>query len=537
VPTIRRRIVFWIWIAGFAALTAWWIFYLPYDREALFRAVPRNASIVATQTSLGERWRDILGSPPGKVAAQWFPEAAHPRTPAGAAELGRMLGFLAPRRTVVAYTPSLGPGGPPAWTATSWLGGRAQALRWRWLPEVRRRFQRFRTGAAAVWMSREPVAADRGWVSFVVTDGVFLACLSSDPLAVRHLVPLLDTPAPLSAGALDLARRSAEFGGGLLAWMRPPLPDAPARAAWIFELDALTPAGAEGRWTITPAVGPAPPPTGPAAPAPLRVPAIEEQALRLLGHPAAALLISRYDPLAGLMHRSGLDGLDAGLRTNVVELAANPPCFTALLGGEQSGRLLGLRVPTLLAGLRLEEPAAVVESAGAILDALNAGEARGLIPRREEAAGREMVVVDSTRPGLYRTMKPEERPAAAAWDGWLLVSSNADVLRRLLQRQPAPLPGAAPAIWRPANLADRPAAYLRSDVRSAAQALIDVAAVAKISLGIRDAPDTEARRARLDQTLTLLHALEPLGACTFWLTRTDGRAVIDFHLRPAPESP
>jgi len=58
-----KRLFFWLILLTFSWLTIWWIFYFPFSREKLYRAIPQNALFVSEHADLAARWKSIARNP------------------------------------------------------------------------------------------------------------------------------------------------------------------------------------------------------------------------------------------------------------------------------------------------------------------------------------------------------------------------------------------------------------------------------------------------------------------------------------------
>ena len=96
---------------------------------------------------------------------------------------------------------------------------------------------------------------------------------------------------------------------------------------------------------------------------------------------------------------------------------AETPVFVGLYGGVASGRLLGLRVPTLVVGCRTTQAGPFVAEIDGVLDSVNAGTGWGLLPRKPAPGTGLPIVIDTSRGGVYDSLDTSQRPAFLARDG------------------------------------------------------------------------------------------------------------------------
>jgi len=112
----KRGLLFWLILAAFAATGIWWTLTIPRDVSRLYRAIPANASFVSVHSRTADRWKDLSGNPLilsllSSVGVKQDALAKQLEDPNTLQWLKR----LASDEVVVAYVPSLGHSGAPAW--------------------------------------------------------------------------------------------------------------------------------------------------------------------------------------------------------------------------------------------------------------------------------------------------------------------------------------------------------------------------------------------------------------------------------------
>jgi hypothetical protein len=200
-------------------------------------------------------------------------------------------------------------------------------------------------------------------------------------------------------------------------------------------------------------------------------------------------------------------------REFLTDLAApDSPVVACLFGEAYSGRLLGVKTPTLLVALRVRDRSAALERVVSDLDRLNARYDLALIPKREtvlvsasrSTAGRglmtqkRLVVVDTARQGLATTLKPDEKPAFTHVGNWLVFASNKGVLTTLLREAAAGAPGAGmrDVRWRPRPRAPH-GGYAWMDLNGAGLAVRKALAVYELVLYMQGTDAAARMRARI----------------------------------------
>jgi hypothetical protein len=113
------------------------------------------------------------------------------------------------------------------------------------------------------------------------------------------------------------------------------------------------------------------------------------------------------------------------------------PFFVSLFGGENCGRIMGLAVPAITAGVRVRDGKQVFGEIGEAVDLLNSELGTALLPRSVTCAGKKAVVIDDTKPGFYGKLDVGEKVAVINVDDWLIVSSSFESLCSVMGSAPA----------------------------------------------------------------------------------------------------
>ena len=533
-----KRISFWIMLLIFAGLTLWWTIYLPYDQAALYRAVPPTATLVSEHDLVAQRWSQIVRNPCLiKTLGQFRAEPGFLQRTADAPGVHRLLNMFAARKTVIAYAPELGPSGMPAWIAASWAGWTGQLLRWgllgRHLPGMHalRLDDGSRVWAADVGGKNSPLK-----LSLAVFDGALLGCISEDPLAVRWLLFRLQGRVRAAQHpALGARRVCADMDHG---WIAGELGLARFSSSDIrYSLRRIDEDVLEGVLVLDMAK----PASVPPGHSPDDFALLQKEAAQILNRMPDLYLLTGFRELRAVLHVTGLGPLANQLERWPGDIDSSAGVFVGLYGGEVSGRILGLRVPSIVVGVRTEQAGEFVEGIDGVLDALNAECGWGLIPRRVGGGGgRQLVGIDGTRSNVYGTMKPEERPALTACGDWILFASNVSALSMLLSDEhagigagSAPRPGAG-LPWIPAGGVGDENAYIWGDLEPAGSSIRDALAVFSLGLLVSDVPDSRARVESLGMLNSLLEVLRDLGLGSAYIRTTGEELEIEFCIRSGP---
>jgi hypothetical protein len=492
----RARLAGTLVALGLAA--GWWTFHFPCRIADLYRAIPPQATLIVESPRLGARGPSLLRHPllRGLLVAGGIAESRLDALQ-DSRKFVRLLRLVGRRHTVVAQVPDftgLDAGEADiAWVGASWVGAWNQPLRWGLLRRIMgSKARSLPMGAGRViWF--KPVnrpGSPSSFVSACVVDGVLVACLSRDPFGVRHLVHRLDSRVEPPAALAAEPRRA---GGDRTdrVWWRLEDPEGDEFRGIRCVLDTSHPEAADAQiaWLPGDARTPVPPPAFPSSEV--------EGADRLAGPGASLVVLTSRRALFQAMEaldwktwRRALNRLDAVCETNA-------PAFAALYWGDRGGRIVGLRVPSLLLGVRTKTASVDLPGlASGTLDAVNAAGRTTLIPRAVSTNGHTHIVVESGRPGIHGSLRSGEEPAVGVRDGWLLFASNARTMGRVLGSPPGPTDGASR--WRARNGEHPPAPLaLWANLPEASEALRNAIAAYELWLMTEDPPDLQATRERL----------------------------------------
>ncbi len=520
----RRRILVWLIIVLFIAAAAAYVAWEPYRPADLYRAIPARASLVSSHQDLAGRWPILASNALFQglsAAAATGPEADRRALPAF--NVRPWIERLARKETVIARIPAPGADGGPAWIFTSWIGSASHYLRWslalRGLSGLERRPSY--CNGRPIWTFRQPVTASGLRLSLACGEGLLIGCLARHPNAMRQALMAYDGLAPSLA--------SAPAG-------HPPLPTGrvPDQGWWR----RLPPA----RTTFGPSL------------IACSVSRLDAEHLAAEFHiqpePELRAPLSAAPDLAACGQLLGdLPALIAILPLEVIRQspawAAASPEFTilrqalqsgalaerdnhlvlALLDGDYAGGIgkepLRIRIPTLLFLIKVRDPAGIKALVGEVTDKLNARLQLGLItdPAPLPAGKLSAHALEATAPNFLASLAPEDRLAYATAGSWLILSSNARSLVKLLERYPsreAP-PPAAPGRWQKKLAASQAAVFLWMDLEVCGRVLqLPLTMLALQQRGGSPAEDGDSAQI-IKGVKTWLERARPLKSAALWL--------------------
>ncbi len=531
--TPLRRVLTFCGLAFFIAAVAGYIFWIPYDPAGLYRAIPANATLVSAHQNLAQRWPQLATNiwlAPFLGATSTADQTRAPRMNLAATQLIR----LARRDTLCAYLPAPGGNAQSVWMAAAWIGGWSPCVRW---ALVWGRWHGIKDlgsfGGRTMWGLQQPLA-DGQRLSFACGDGILLACLSPDPSAVRYALMAYD-------GLIPSTRAFAE----LQAMPKPVSPD-------VFWGQWLGPANNE-RFTLTGELARFDD-RGLAAdirirPSPLRqaqlaesieITAVEQTLgnlpVLIMALPFATIL----DKLpATTPNAAWLETADRILQSDWIRPDDNGlvlALFTGEYGGGYGRKPLRMRIPALMAFTRIKHPDGIQRAIRRELDLLNARHRLGLIqdPMPLNVGAQALWTIEITSNQLLSEMEIEDRPAYTLVGDWLIVSSQAGSLAKLMQRiqkldDTTPLP---PAGWHATMSAKNTSGVAWLDLDAGGKTIQLALSLWGLSQRTSERPSTppaiKTLRILLDRTC-------PLQSCTLWMEPEGSNALVHLQIGPRPE--
>ncbi len=532
-PSRRRRIIFWVILVTFVVSGVWWSFYLPYDEAALYRAVPANALIITEHDDLADRYHQILRNSAVKRSLHLLGDNS-----LSADRLARDKSLkwacnrFMSKKTVLAFVPMLAYSAEyadrsaEAWVFASWVGGNEQLLKRglisREMPELKK--ERLEDGLTIWTLAKEHVAAGDMSLSIGVYDGVLIGCLSEDPKAVRHLLYRM-------RGRIMQPVKPFEQDDGF--------DDAPDRI-WISKLfsgeltahsDVRLGLSKIGDDELQGKVGV----KGVAVENKVNRSGLDSSTFREV---SSLLLVKPEMLMIGNANKALLYGIDSKLQQKVEEAlrphvdlsSENIPAFVGMFGGGASGRIMGLRIPTILMGVRIKNPESVIVNIDKILDQLNSKIGCGLIPHRTGVGDSAKVGISSTFGGLFNTMPLEQRPAIKCVGDWLLLASNAKALDSVVSGRVNPGCSSVWPSWTPDGDSCLRSSYLWSDLNSSGRSVRNALAVWSLSLSISSDKNKAIKKGYIKQAKEIIAIMQGFGDADLWVEDADGDMIIKFQL-------
>ena len=519
----RHTPFFWLTMLASVALAVWWILTVPYVPRRLYQIIPAHSIFISAHRDLAGRWDSFSRNPLTlSLFSSMGIEPTEFRNLGKDPESAYWLKRLASRDVVLAYAPKLGDAGRPAWIFASWIGGDSQRLRWNLLLRRLPGFSRVKPYRGRFcWVVKDFAARSNEWLTVTFVEGMLVGCLSRDPSAIHEVLDIYDGSLPALADQADFPSKgpwcadpqAPDRGWVNLAGLNPKAPF--ESIALSYELTTLTPSSVVGQ-----ACGEDPFHFSQAA-AKLKTSGLEN----LFGNlPLAIGLIRSQLALPLLEERNN----PAWLRIfgEVIRDQKAGVIMVAALGDEFSGRMKGIKAPTIMAGIPVDHSTNALAWMKQALDRLNAKYRWGLISREVDADGRALFAVETTTSGFYSQLALEEKPAYAICGEWLLLSSNLGSLSKLAARfNGMPADAQRQETWWKKNLDSLSApCFAQIDLARGGKTLRLALTAYGLKLLLEDAQGTLGVRQRLNEAKAWLDSLAPLQICRFWL-RSDGQMI------------
>ncbi len=541
-----KRLLFWCLACVAVGATFAWILYVPYKPERVLSAIPQESTFVSLHANLAGELPALLEN---RVVTGTLSAAGTSATELSGLVTNRdtrvWLQRLAGDKTAIAYVPSLGSTRKPAWVCASWIGNQSQILRWKVTLFHPRNFKpvAFEYGRT-IYNVRMRLENPRQCVSVALLEGILVACLSEDPTAARYLVQTFDrqygrrpfTPSTQALGTGSFPSSDRPHQG----WLRlpgSPLPDQPANSTLLCDARCPDRDHLELRLAIPGSLPDASADTGNATARTLSA---------LLGNspdctwvmPASWLRAVIFNSQAMPLWVESLNPLMDSNRTNAL-------AFAAILNREHCGRirgpisdtltpfLKGLRVPTLVFAIQATDSKEAASRIMKTLDRLNSRYGLGLIPHNLQTAAGGLTLIEETRRNLYGRFEPDERIAWTFRDGWLIVFSNAAVLKRRLATPADDASLSLPA-WKTLLEPADSAAWF--NIPRTTRLFKDAIAAITLSLVFRNPEGTRETRAKLDVAGQWMSRLADLGEAATTIRATNGWVMIELDAAAAVSS-
>lgn len=509
-PSRRRARPIHLVIGALVLLALLWPGLVPERRDRAFRAMPANSPFVSEHLDLSRVWRERFSNP---LLVRTLQGAGVHKVEEWSEDPGTLwiVRLVSGKRSLIGWSPALGPAGQPCWTGASWAGFRGPLLRAmlfvRWVPGLGRLGTTARGTRYLETVSKRKRA--RGVtgpkIGFILRKNILLAAMGDDPDAVHDLDRRLTGNAPLAPLFQDDPEPWRRTGSAPhRVWVSPalsplPLPfDRPAEARLThFAADRIgldlalplatgdTAAGARGGLTASCAAADA-------------LAADAACALLLLPGAAAQNGLLRLLPALGEAWRTSVDGKSAALYLT-----------TQTLGG----RIFGLAVPAIT--LLYPEPPVASNAVPQAIEAAAKSLSLKLRTRQADGGPDGRLLVDWLGRSKHIRLAPEDCVAIETHPGWMTLCSSAASLDA--QRQGGAEAGGG--TWR--VLLDSQLAAAGSggldgfawiDLARTAYELRQIYAVYRLATSLGALRVTEQESAAMTQAKTLLDAFDIAGS-------------------------
>jgi len=174
----------------FLAASAWYAFFQPFIPDAVYEAIPAQATFTYKVESLEE----LLHSP---VCAQLDKALGAGNSVEALLASRGWIKLAVPSEIAIADIPLRYAGQAKAWAAVSWVGWRSPWLRWK-LEHTRAEGFAFLGKHAVwpIWKYETPDVAHGTSLTFALTDNLFMVCLSENPSDILLLLDTYDQRMP-----------------------------------------------------------------------------------------------------------------------------------------------------------------------------------------------------------------------------------------------------------------------------------------------------------------------------------------------------
>lgn len=552
-PAVKRyaeRGLRWLLIGVMTVAGIVWVLHAPYDPDAVWRAIPAEAVFFSRHRQAAARLPELSRNPLIETllrSAGIRPSALEALREDSGTE--RWVRDLFGQDVVLAYVPDLGGSREPAWVFASWVGNRAQRLRWTISIRGMRGIQPVELPGRETFWKLEGQSVEAGqYVSLALVDGYLLGCISRFPAGVKIPVATWNREQGYPSLQTDPWRKDME------AKVSPEPPDWAAfkgfhpdrraetsmtLAVALRRLDASYAKGQLVAGVATPGMDGA----GMPALDGLRDILGEAPTLMMFVSPSwFKQLPASHTPWWVTASTRELAAIDAAV--GMPAAASNPagrPLFISVLAPRYAGSYrppdgygwaggAGLSVPSVIAGLHVGDAERADAVLMEILDRLNREFRLGLIPRRDPME--RVTVIEDSRSGLslYQRLALRERVGVAYRDGWLLFAGQAMGLEQLLEsanRRREPYPAYA---WLPPAGAEAAPLYGWTDLTVFAPMADDALSATMWMLWATAPRRSHALRDRLAAVRGWIERVRAMRQCRIWIDRTEPDLRIQFVL-------
>lgn len=513
----------------------WWLGYIPYDPLAIYRPIPASATLVGRHLRLPARWNDLLANP----LALALMRTAGIRTEDAAGltadkESRAWFEKLAGREGTLAYLPGRF-GGAPAWMAVCHLGGESQKLRWQLSLFHVPGFERMKQfPGRAVWRVDSPDLKPEQNLVIAFGEGVIMACLAEDPLAMAEVLAAYDGNRRRLMEAEPAFMRFVEGDDRSVMdrlWIRDESEWASSESPGVVVEIPVLRGDAISLSATTEGAGLVPEDRA----SPVEIGTLA----RLLGDaPCAAAMVNR-DVLLQLLAQPWLPRDARHAIRMIADVAADRVAVVGM-DGDMGGRLAwgamislglsGLRVPTLLVATPVQDEAAAAEAIQRVLDASNAKYRAAFVLQPVPAPPATIYVLESAGGDEWvDSLSRSDRPAYMILDGWLLASSNLAALQKLVQASVADQGGDGTPSWA-ARINGALAVSAWLDLARSGKVARDAIATWSMAQVFMNSGNSQVAREQLNEAKAWIDSFAPFGQARAELGRREGKTVLSVDL-------
>ncbi len=527
------RVLFWLLLFVFIVTGIWWTLYLPYDEEALYRAIPPDSVVVSEHDNLSIRWKAFLRNK--TIRNLLFSiDGVNVNPDALINDKGAdwLFSHFAMRKTLFAFVPGLGSGNKPALIFSSWAGGNIQYLKRGFVARQIRELKKhsFKNGDVIWTVSARYLHSGGMSLSVAVYDGVLLGCFSDDPQAVRYLLGRMR--GRIAKPFNPFNNRMVGFSGKYMTdkvwvskWLSKSYSGYNDIFAGIYNLTADDISAGiylENSDSIMPA----------SSMTDINMPLVFKDISSILKVRPDLLCVSGLQNLKRIDDFPVVDSFVQAVKPYVSGIESNAPVFMALFGGSVSGRIMGLRVPTLLVGMRVNNPDIVMKNINNIMDKINYSTGVGVIPNRMTIAGKNVVGINSTRGGIYNSISVEQRPAIGVSGKWLFIAGNAKAFGNIVAVSPRKsITTVLWPVWLSAGNNGKSVFYVWADPRMAGQSIRNMLGIWSLALSVGHDPNKKEKKRNIKQVSNIIAMLQGVGDSTVWLRKVGHGIILDVHFR------
>lgn len=508
----KKKLIFYILVTAFVCMSIWWVFHFPYSRERLYGVLPADAILISEHLNVNGRW---------KTAAQnaVIQNIGKSLLGSGAIEeitsdpgIKWLVKILGSRISVASYSPPFGLTGKESWTFACWAGGYTQLMRWGLFNGMLSDFQVINVGRRKIWTLRCNETTTDLYLSLAIEQGIVVGSLSSDPCSVIHPVERIAHTSPLTPFCRQIVEKTEEQPSQIYdrSWLRTPDKNSKKHLGSNLYSDAvITQPGKIEGCILTDAVYPGITST------------LSNHDLdylsKILNDIPDSLLVTQAGNISVLLSE------DEALRQysqiwNTISNHADPDAgtFAFIAGGVHSGRLMGMSVPTLCAGIKLKNPERANDLIRGLADKLNALFKLGLLPvPAKNHPG--VTVMDFIKKKRNSLLQPQLRVSFGLRKDWLIACTSIKTLEWILKAKYNPQ--AELPIWRQIAGTGERAAYGWCDPKATGAILHGSLAV--YTLITQFSSNSNGDRIYNDQTKLLINAFQTLENISFRLISAD----------------